>query len=96
MQCHTQAGKIPTNLKVKIDFTLPKLSAMKIVTSNCHLYDSTKFTYDMILDIYLLTASGLNLILSKYVIKSNDGPFKGSMAPTVDLGTCEFKYLDTG
>ena len=32
MQWHTQAGKITTNLKVKIDFTLPEISATKIVT----------------------------------------------------------------
>ena len=32
MQWHTQAGSITTNLKVKIDFTLPGLSAEKIVT----------------------------------------------------------------
>ena len=36
MQWHTQAGSITTNLKVKIDFTFPEISATKIVTWNCH------------------------------------------------------------
>ena len=30
MQCHTQEGDTTTNLKVKIDFTLPELSATKL------------------------------------------------------------------
>ena len=30
MQCYTQAGSITTNLKIKIDFTLPKFSATNI------------------------------------------------------------------
>ena len=29
MQCHKQEGHITTNLKVKIDFTLPELSTKK-------------------------------------------------------------------
>ena len=32
MQWHTQADNLSTNLKVKIDFTLPEFSATKIVT----------------------------------------------------------------
>ena len=32
MQWHTQAGNITTNIKVKVDFTLTKLSAINIVT----------------------------------------------------------------
>ena len=53
MQCHTQAGKITTNLKVEIDFTLPELSATKIGTWTCHLDDSAKSRYDMILGRYI-------------------------------------------
>ena len=34
MKWHTQAGNIATNIKVKIDFTLPELSAEKIVACN--------------------------------------------------------------
>ena len=33
MQWHSQDGNITTNLKVKIYFTLPELSATKIVTN---------------------------------------------------------------
>ena len=32
MQSHTQEGNITTNINVKIDITLPGLSATKIVT----------------------------------------------------------------
>ena len=44
----------------------------------------------------LLTELGLNLKLSEHFIKADDGPFKGSTAPIFDLGTYEFKYLNTG
>ena len=49
MKCHTQAGSITTNLKVKIYFALLKLSATKIVTWYFHVYDSAKGINDMIL-----------------------------------------------
>ena len=45
MQWHTQDGKITTNQKVKIDFTLPVINAEKIVTLNCHMDDSAKGRY---------------------------------------------------
>ena len=50
-----QAGNITTNLKVKIDFTLPGFSATKTVTWECHVDDSTKSRCNMILGIDLLT-----------------------------------------
>ena len=68
MQWHTQAGNINTYLKVKTDFTLPKLSAMKIVMRNCHVDDSDKVRYDMILGRDSLTGSVLNLKWSDHVI----------------------------
>ena len=49
MKWYTQAGKTTTNLKVKIDFSLPGLSATKTVTWNFHVDDSAKGRYDMIL-----------------------------------------------
>ena len=55
MQWHTQAGNVTTNLEVKIDFTLPALSATNVVTWNCHVDESVKGRYDMILGQYLLT-----------------------------------------
>ena len=42
MKIHTQAGSITTNLKVKIYFILPELSATKIITWNCHVDESAK------------------------------------------------------
>ena len=54
MQWNTQVGNITTNLKVKIDFTLPALSATNVVTWNCHVDDSSKGRYDMILGRDLL------------------------------------------
>ena len=55
IQCRTQAGNTSTNMKFIIYFTLPELSAMKIVTRNCHVCDSAKGRYDMILGRDLLT-----------------------------------------
>ena len=34
--------------------------------------------------------------LSDKVIKADDGTLKGSKTPMADLGTYEFKYLNTG
>ena len=62
MQWNTQAGNITTNMKVKIDFTLPEISVAKILTWNCHMNDSAKGRYGMILGIYL------NTIRIKYII----------------------------
>ena len=42
MQWHTQAGNITTNIKVKVDFTLPALRATNVVTWRCHIDDSVK------------------------------------------------------
>ena len=55
MQWHTHAMNFNTNLKVKIDLTLPTLSTTNVVTRICHADDSTKGRYDIILGQYLLT-----------------------------------------
>ena len=55
MQWNTQAENITTNIKVKINFTLPALRATNGVTCNFHVYDSAKGRYYMILGRYLLT-----------------------------------------
>ena len=96
IQCHTQARSITSNSKVKIEFNLPELSAAKIVTWNCHVDDSAKGRYDMILSRYLRTELGLNLQLSDHSITAYGEPFKGSTESMVDLGTYEFKDLETG
>ena len=75
MQWHTQAGKITTNTRIKIDFTLTELSGTKIVTWNFHMDDSNKGRYYSILGRYILTVLGLNLKLSDHVIKLDGGTF---------------------
>ena len=61
MQWHNQVGNITTNIKIKIYFTLPELSATQIVTWNCHADDSSKGRYGMTLGRELLTPLGLNI-----------------------------------
>ena len=90
IQWNTQAGNITSNLKVKLYFTLPALSATNIVTCKCHVDDSAKVRCDMILGRYLLTELGLYLKFSEHVIEADDRPFNGSTKPMVDLGTYIF------
>ena len=63
---------------VEIDFTVPEIMEMRIVTWNLHVDDSNKGRYDMILDIYILTVLGLNLKLSEHLIEACGGTLKGS------------------
>ena len=55
MQWQKQAGNITTDLKVKLFFNLSTLSATNFMTRKCHVDDSAKGTYDMILGIYQWT-----------------------------------------
>ena len=55
MQWNPQARNITNNLKVKVNFTLPALSATNVVAWNCHVDDSAKGRYDMILGRNILT-----------------------------------------
>ena len=96
MLCHTQAGNITNNLKVKIDLTSPELSAKKIVTWNCHADSSSKGRYDMVLSRYIVIALGSNKKISKHIIQADYGHLKASSSPMVNLGMYEFKYLNTG
>ena len=77
-------------------FILPELSATNIVTCNCHEDESNKGRYDIILGRYIRTELWLNLKFSDQIIEADDGPFKGSTAPMVDLGTYKFKDIKTG
>ena len=96
MQWHTQASIITTNLKVKIDFTLPEIIVIKILTWGFNVDGSAKDIYDMFLGIDILISFGFNLKLSDRIIEAYYGPLKGLAAPMVDLGTYEFKDLNTG
>ena len=64
MQWHTQEGNIITNINIKIDCTLPELSAIKIVTWNFQEDESAKGRYVMILGINLFTWLWLNIKFS--------------------------------
>ena len=55
MKWHTQDGNITTNIKVKIYLTLPALRTTNVVTWKCHVDESSKVRYDMILGQDLLT-----------------------------------------
>ena len=57
---HTQAVNIMTGLKVKIYLILPAINAANIVMWICHLGDSAKSRYYMILGLDLLTELLLN------------------------------------
>ena len=96
MQWRTQVDKITTNIRVKIDFTLPELSAIKTMTCNWHMDESSKGIHDNIFGRYLLTTLGLNINFSDHVTEVDNGTFKGSTAPMVYLGMYEFTYFKTG
>ena len=55
MQCNTQEGDTTNNLKIKIYFNLPDISATQIVTWDFHMDDSAKGRYGMIFGRDLLT-----------------------------------------
>ena len=96
MQWNIQAGKITTNLKVNIEFSLPEVSVTKNATWNFHDDDSIKIRYDMILRRDILTSLRLNIKFSDHVIKADDGLLKGYTSPMIYMGTCEFKSLHRG
>ena len=77
-------------------FTLPKLSATKIVMWNLHMDNSSKDRYDMILGRCVLTALGLNLKLSDHFIEADYGTFKSLTLPMIDMVTHEWNCSNTG
>ena len=95
IQLQIQTGNITTNQKVKVNFTLHAFSATKTMMWNCHMYDSAKMKYNIILGKDLLTSLGLNLKLSEHDIEAGDGgeiPFESFTEPMVNFGTYEFKF----
>ena len=89
----TQSGKLMTSRKVNIDFCLPNFSVTKIVTWKCHVEKSTNGRYDMILGRDLITTLGLDIIFSEGVIICRKIPYKGFLAPLVDVSNYDFKYI---
>ena len=89
MQWHIQAYNTTTNLKGKVRFTLPALIATNAVTWKCHVDDSAKGRYYMILGRDILTELGLNLHFSDHIIEADYGTFKVSTSAMVDLSTYE-------
>ena len=49
IQWHTQTGNITTNIKVEVDFILPEISEMTVVTCKSYVDDSVKGRYNIIL-----------------------------------------------
>ena len=49
MQWHMQGGNITINIKFVLDFTIPELIPMYVLTCKCRMDDSVKGIYDMIL-----------------------------------------------
>ena len=94
MKWHTQVGNITTNMRVKIDFTLPGFIVTKIVTCYCHVDEFSKVRYNINLGRYQLEELGLNLKWSENIIVADDGLLKVSSEAMVDLGTCKFKDLN--
>ena len=74
--------------------TLPKLRATNVVACKCHLDDSPKGRYDMLLGQDMLTELVLNLEFSEHVIEADYGPFNGYTTPMVYLVKNIFKDLN--
>ena len=72
-QRNTQADSFTTNIKDEIYCTLTEMIKTKNVTWNCHLDESSKGRYDMILDIYLLIYLGLVIKFYYHVIYADYG-----------------------
>ena len=85
---HTQAVNITNNIKVKVYFSLPALRATNVVMWKCHVDNSAKGRYNIILEWYLWSELELNLKLSDHVIGADDGYVKESMEPMVDVYVC--------
>ena len=63
---------------------------------DCHVDDSAKGRYDMIVDRDISTTVVLNLKLCEHIINIDDGALKGLTSPMIDLGNYTFKGLNTG
>ena len=71
-QWQTQPEIFMIDKKVKVDFYLPQFSAIKSVTWECHVDETTKGRYYIILSRDLLMDLVLDLKLSKHTITGVD------------------------
>ena len=88
-----QSGKFVTSKNMNVDIFLPEFSGTKIVTWKCHIDNSTNGRYDMILGRDLITTLGLDIIFSEGVIICRKIPYKGFLAPLVDVSNYDFKSI---
>ena len=79
--------------KVNVKFCLPEFSATKIVTWKCHVDDSTKDIYNMILGRDLLTDLGIDIKFSNRVIVGSKGTYEGCSAPMFDVRNYDYAPL---
>ena len=70
------SGNITSKI-LNADITLPGLTATNVVTWKCHMDDSTKSRYDIILGRHLLTELVLNFKYSDHIIEADKGNLKG-------------------
>ena len=54
IQWNAQSGNITANINIKVNFTLPALNAMNVVTWKFHMDDSAKGRYHFLLGQDLL------------------------------------------
>ena len=78
---------------MKVDFCLLEFSAAKIVTWICHVDESTKGIYNMILGRDLITALGLDLKFSENAVIGGEVPYVGCLAPMVDVISYDYTYI---
>ena len=66
---------------------------MDIVTYKCHVYDSAKGRYNMILRRDLLTNLGLEPKFSVFIVVGVKRLYEVYLAPTVDIRSCYYESL---
>ena len=88
----TQTGKFTTLKKFNGDFCVPEFSATRILTWKCHVAESAKGWYDIILDKDLLTTLGPDLIFSDNILIGREGPHKGCLNFYLFLNVIVYYY----
>ena len=79
---------------VKLDLSLPVLSATKIMTWKYHVDDSTAVRYDMIIGKDILTKLGIYLKCSTNTIEWIKRTYQGCTTPTVNIDDYDFEPIN--